>query len=156
MISDWHTKEGMKSLDTGKLWEGKLYNKLRESDERTEWISQKPDNYYMGFDMKYKGLQIEVKSNDGWDWQNKRAYETVCVELTTKAGRPIGWMSGNADVVAFINIWERACYLYRSSDLKRFLKGRRTFNRHNAICTTMKWQEVEDAGFIKKISLEFY
>lgn len=156
MISDWHTADGMRSLNTGKLWEGKLYNKFRESDPDAEWISEKPDNWYIGFDMKYKGLQIEVKSNDGWDSKNNRAYDTVCVELTTKAGRPIGWMSGNADVVAFINIWERACYLYRADDLKRFLKGRRTFSRHNALCTVMKWNEGSDAGFVKKVSLEFY
>lgn len=153
MGSDWHTRDGMRSLERGKEAEAVLHRRLAETDGDIQWPSQSPQLYFLGYDIVWRGLRIEVKSNGGWDAVRGRPYETVCVELETKVGRPIGWTEGKADIVAFINIWEGACYLYKADELVRFLSGRRRFSRHDAQCTVMKWDEGRAAGFVKKLSL---
>lgn len=154
MISDWHTIDGREKLAVGLLFEERLFRKLQRLDGEAVWKSREGgDALYVGWDMMFRGQKIEVKSNEGANWRGV-PYDTVCVELVTKAGRRVGWRSGGADIVALINRAKRECYLYRAAALSDFLEGKQRIVVHNAECVKMRWNEGEFAGFIKKISLD--
>ena len=154
MISDWNSADGREKLALGMSVEEKLFKKLSRGGDEVIWKSQEGgDALYVGWDMMWRGKTIEIKSNEGWDWKWNRPYDTVCVELVTKAGRPIGWYEGKSDVVAFVNRKTGDCYFYRAALLRDFVEGKQRFVRYNAECVKVKWNSGPEAGFIKKISL---
>jgi len=151
MASDWHTADGQRSLQVGKEAEARLFILLKEIDPDAQWISQDPERFFDGHDMIFRGKRVEVKSNAGTGLAGK-AYDTVCVEVTTKAGRPVGWSTGKSDVVVFIDRSKSWAYIYRSSALREWIANRRVFNRHGADCVIMPWICAE-AGFIAQAAL---
>jgi len=151
MESDWHTEDGKRSLQVGKEFEARLFRLMSETDAGAEWISEDPQRFFDGYDMIFRGKRVEVKSNAGVSAWGKH-YDTVCVEVTTKAGRPVGWSTGKSDVVVFIDRSTSWAYVYRSSSLREWIKTRRTFERHDAECIIMPWICAE-AGFVAQVQL---
>ena len=151
MESDWHTEDGKRSLQVGKEFEARLFRLMSETNAGAEWISEDPQRFFDGYDMIFRGKRVEVKSNAGVSAWGKH-YDTVCVEVVTKAGRPVGWSTGRSDVVVFIDRSTSWAYVYRSSSLREWIKTRRTFERHDAECITMPWICAE-AGFVAQVQL---
>lgn len=151
MASDWNTEEGKRSLQVGKEFEAKLFALMSEVDPAAEWISEDPNRFFDGYDMIFRGKRVEVKSNAGVSAWGAH-YDTVCIEVINKVGKPIGWSTGKSDVVVFIDRSTSWAYIYRAEVLREWIKERRTFERYGAECCIMPWI-CKEAGFISQVSL---
>jgi hypothetical protein len=149
--ADWNTADGKRALQVGKEFEGRLFSIMCEADPDAQWIANDPERFFDGYDMIFRGKRVEVKSNAGVSAWGKH-YDTVCVEVTTKAGRPIGWSTGKSDVVVFIDRSTCWAYVYRSSVLREWIKSGRTFSSNDAQCIIMPWI-CKDAGFVAQIAI---
>jgi len=149
--ADWHTVEGQRSLQVGAAAEARLFNALKRKDTDAEWKSQSPSNYFIGHDMVFKGLKVEVKSCSGVS-SGGTHYETACIELVTKAGKPVGWRTGGADVLVQIDRSNWMAHIYDAVALNEWSKKQRTFVSYDAQCMRMQWQ-CKEAGHIMSVQL---
>ena len=149
--SDWHTTDGQRSLQVGAAAEARLFNKLVKQDADAEWKSINPSNYFIGHDMVFKGLKVEVKSCSGVSG-NGTHYETACIELVTKAGKEVGWRTGGADILIQIDRSNWKAHVYDAVALNEWSKKQRTFESYDAQCMRMEWQ-CKPAGHIKTVQL---
>ena len=149
--ADWHTADGQRSLQVGAAAEARLFNKLVKQDADAEWKSIHPSNYFIGHDMVFKGLKVEVKSCSGVS-KDGTHYETACIELVTKAGKEVGWRTGGADILVQIDRSNWKAHVYDATALNEWSKKQRTFESYDAQCMRMEWQ-CKEAGHIKTVQL---